>query len=263
MLLSKTIFCVAIIGCIIGDGPCFAVDKITSFGEGGYFSEYKNILLEQSHLPEYKKELEIAMWWPYGLDANGKPVFINGFVQRFEKCNAPISTRIQYGRFSDVDTARKALVFHESNVAAIFQQEDPMPDIPLKEIPDEIMFHGSGGILFREGKTCVLITCRDGSPMEQRRSAVLFADAVMDRLLALQDVAETPEVDAKAYADTSDSLPDKEVSQVFSAGTNGIPILGTPSTESSPKSSKFPWWLLLCLGGLIALGWRFARKKRG
>jgi len=186
MFNCKKTLSVAIVGIMIGQCSCFADGKDVPVEKMKQYEKYKDVLLDSSEVPKASKKKTISRSWTRGIGATGEPLTVEGFVQEYECQDSSVTTRLQYGRFADTNAAEEALVFHVTNVAALFQSE-PWPDVHLAKEPDKILFSTNGTsctIAFRDGETCILISARGGSIAERRKKAVFFADKIIGRLKA-------------------------------------------------------------------------------
>jgi hypothetical protein len=260
MFGRKTIFILVMIGSVNGYCPCFAQGQRETIEALKHYDDYKGILLDSAEIEGFNKKRELSTSWFQGCGEEGKPRTVKGFIQEFEAQDSPVVARLKFGQFMDADTAKDALARHAENVATIFQMK-PWANLHLKHSPDEILFSDSGGscgILFLIDRVCILVSCRKGNAMARQQSAVLFVDAVMSRLLALQDVAETTVV-AGEIVNTNSLLAVEKTNSIPLVTASDAPV---SDADSSTERLKFPWWLLFCIGGLIALGWRITQNKK-
>jgi len=184
MFMLRLTLSTAIVGIIIGQCSCLAAGKDVSLEKIKHYKKYKDVLLNLSDVPKVIKKKNISLPWTRGIGSEGTPIDVDGFVQEFEVQDSPVKIILQYGRFTDTNTAQEAFDFHVKDVAIVFDAK-PWTGLHLAKKADKILYAAgttSSSILLRDQKTCVLISCLGGTLAERRKTAVVFANRIIGRL---------------------------------------------------------------------------------
>jgi hypothetical protein len=159
----------------IGQLACQLADAGDALGKGG--TATTNAVLQESDIPGLKIEKTSMRPWCKELDVKRMPVETKG-VEQYVAIQGTKALML-YAEFVNTNEAHKAAEFYSKNMASIFLPGlwDGAQKAP---IGDESWYFNdvTTGLLIRSGRTCFLISCRDGD-VEKRK---LIAEAIAKRI---------------------------------------------------------------------------------
>lgn len=142
----------------------------------------KNSILLQTNEPSRVVVQKTAEWpWVTDIAPSGKPLSSHGILQEVE--TEGVKARIHYAEFDSDDAARQAANFHVGNMSLIFNSG--LWDGAKHESIGDQTWYARGpatlAVLVRSGKTCILISCRDGDIDAQARIAEKLAERLVQK----------------------------------------------------------------------------------
>lgn len=141
-------------------------------------------LLQTNDIPNIKIEgIKPRLWWK-GSNAEGKPDEIKG-VEQYTTFQS-VKALILYAEFENDEAAHQAANFYSKNMASIF-----LPGIwngaVTKTIGDESWYALDAltiALLFRSGRTCILISCHDGDAKKRSNAVEMIGKRIADKVQA-------------------------------------------------------------------------------
>jgi len=152
----------------------------------GQTNDVVQVNMRDGEITGLKIELSSWHWWPKGTTdvLTGKLEEIRGVVQ--EAVFQGIRVSMLYGEFNNKDEAHRAAVFHSTTMAGHFYQ-GLWAGVQNKSIGDESWHHmgpTENVILFRSGRTCVLVGCHGEEKSEKwNQVAELLAKHIEQKIL--------------------------------------------------------------------------------
>lgn len=150
----------------------------TAYGQPDFrehMTSTNDILLRADEVSGVAIRRTVDRPWVTGIPPSAKPLSSHGVLQEVEV--EGVKARIHYAEFDSEDDARQAAGFHINNMALIFRN-GLWNGAKHKSIGDETWFARgpvSLAVLVRSGKTCFLISCREGDFEAQARIAEKLA----------------------------------------------------------------------------------------
>lgn len=122
----------------------------------------------------------IRPWWK-GVETNGKPEEAIGLEQY--AIIQGVKARIHYAEFDSDEDAHRAAEFYSKNMASIFYPGLWNGSLN-KSVGDESWYFSdvTTGLLIRSGRTCFLISCRDGDLEKRKQVAELLAKQIEHKI---------------------------------------------------------------------------------
>lgn len=146
---------------------------------GNEMTDKNSILLRTNELSGVVVRNTNERPWITGLASSGKPPSSYGILQEVEA--EGVKARIHYAEFDSYDAARRATEFYIDSISLIFV--NGMWDGAKHESIGDQTWHALGpstlAVLVRTGKTCILISCRDGDIVAQARIAEKLAERLV------------------------------------------------------------------------------------
>lgn len=153
------------------------------FGEGksGQTNTVLQATLQDNEVVGIKIErTSIRPWWK-GVGTNGKPEEARG-LEQYATIQG-VKARIHYTEFDSDEDAHRAAEFYSKNMASIFHPGLWNGSLN-KSIGDESWYFSdvTTGLLVRSGRTCILISCREGDVEKRKQIAELLAKQIEQKI---------------------------------------------------------------------------------